>query len=355
MLQLGPLYNNHLRRWSGHAAALGCEVWAAGHVRPGRRRVDLGGLAHGVEVAPPGADGAAWLRELLERVRPDLIQAHFLHGWAHTATQVAEAPVLATPWGSDVYLAEGAERDRADEALRDAELVIARSPHMERELLARGVPPERIARADLGVDLERFRPPADPPRRPVVLSFRSGTELYNLDLVIEAFGRLRAGLPEAGLVLVHGDAPLAPSVSRLLPAPGVEVLGRVEHAEVERLMREAAVGISIPASDGSPSSVWEALASGLPVVLSDLPQVRERVEGCAAVRLVEPEAGAVAAALHQLQAGDRPALARAGRGWAVANADERAQRVRLGAAYATISGAATSSGSSATGSPSSVR
>lgn len=354
VLQLGPLYKNHVRRWSSHAAALGCRVYAAGHVRPGRRPVDLSGLAEHVEVAPARLyprgpdDHLPWLRALLDRLRPDVVHAHWLPRWGYFATLAGHPAVIATAWGCDIYNPEPGKRAGADHALRSAQAVLARSEHMAREVIARGVPAERVRRADLGVDLRRFEP-APPYKRarlrtelglpdgPLILSFRDGHDVYNLDVVLEAFRIVRGRSPDASLALIHGHDPLSQRVRALVrQIDGVRVLGHVPHAGIQSYMRAATVGISIPRSDGSPSSVWEALACGLPVVLSDLPQLEEKVGRCRAVRLVGPRPEPVAAALVELlehAERDRSAA----REWAEANADERRHIARLGEIYAAIS------------------
>src|SRR4029453_9997195 len=58
---------------------------------------------------------------------------------------------------------------------------------------------------------------------------------------------------------------------------------------------------SIPASDSSPGSVWEAMASGCACVLSDLPWVHELIEDGRHALVVPPERGAVADALRRLR------------------------------------------------------
>ena len=160
--------------------------------------------------------------------------------------------------------------------------------------------------------------------------------------LLDAFRVLRRRLPNATLVLVHGDAPLSRPVRTLLHelggSPGFRVVGHVKHAEMSKYVMAATAGVSIPRSDGSPSSVWEALAGGLPMVASDLPQIREKVQRSGAVRLVPPRRDAVAAALRDLL--ENPALqgrmARAARAWAVANIRDREQIARLGRVYAAI-------------------
>jgi glycosyltransferase involved in cell wall biosynthesis len=359
VLQLGPLYNNHLRRWSEKAVALGCRVYGAGHVQPGRTPVDLNGVAAEVTVLPNELLERGerrqldWLRGVIERIGPDLVQAHGLPRWGYLAAASAGRPLIVTAWGSDIYLATGVDRKRADRALTEAGAVLARSPHMRREMIGRGVFPDRIHEVDLGVDLTRFRPATagerarlkaelGVPRGPAILSFRAGTQLYNLDVVLDAFRIVRRRIADAALIVVHGDAPLASAARESLrgldPASGVHVVGHVPHSEMPRYLRAADAGVSIPSSDGSPSSVWEALACGLPLVLSDLPQIEERVGRTGAVMLVEPRRETVASALAALVS--RPSLRSrmvdAGRNWAIENADEREQTELLGRLYAAM-------------------
>lgn len=356
VLQTGPLYVNHVRRWSQLAGSLGCEVHVAGHVRPGRTLVRAGDVAASVEVEPPELTAGrarrreAWLRGVIERVRPDLVQAHWLWTWGSFAARVSPVPVVLTPWGSDIYLGTGADRRRADRALAGASRVIARSAHMQREIAERGVSSERIHRVDLGVDLERFRPVGEPERAalraelglgdgPVILSFRAGASLYNLDRVLRAFAIVRKRAPGATLLLVPGDRALDAGVKAELRRAeddgAVQVVGPVAHDQMHRYMAAASVGVSIPDSDGSPNSVWEALACGLPLVLSNLPQVAEKLGGSGAAEMAGPTDDSVADALTRILADParRESMAREARSWAEHNADQRDQAALLAELY----------------------
>ncbi len=219
-------------------------------------------------------------------------------------------------------------------------------------MIARGVSAERVHAADLGVDLDRFAP-AEPdeqaqarsalglPPGPMILSMRAGTELYNLDIVLEAFRIVRARVREATLVLLRGDAPAAPRVRALLDrlgqADGVWDVGEVPHAGVATYLQAADAAVSIPSSDGSPQSVWEALAGGVPVVLSDLPQVADRVRDSGAAQVVAQRPEPLAAALIELleDVPRRRRMAHAARAWAEANVGQRAQIELLARAYAS--------------------
>ena len=361
VLQVGPLYVNHVRRWSERAAALGWRVSVAGHVREGRGLIDFGDAPERIEVIPPrvwegGRAGTVrWLAAIEAELEPDLVQAHWLPTWGLYGCEAGRRPVVVTPWGSDVYLADGERREAGDRALAQADAVIARSPHMRRELLRRGAAPERLRDVDLGVDLDLFRPAGAGERGrlreqlgledgPVVLSFRAGTELYNLDVVVDAFRQVRSSHPEATLVLLTGGAPLSEGLRASLAGLGAGdrvVVVAEPHERVASHMRGATVGVSIPGSDGSPSSVWEALGCGLPLVLSDLPQVRERVDEAAA-RFVDPRSGPVATALAEIldDATGRDRMARAAREWAERSAGIPQQLPRLDSLYQELVGEA---------------
>jgi glycosyltransferase involved in cell wall biosynthesis len=68
----------------------------------------------------------------------------------------------------------------------------------------------------------------------------------------------------------------------------VEVTGLVERDEVYRLLARSSVVVSAARSEGLPVAVLEALASGVPVVLSDIPPHREIADGVDFVPLVPP-------------------------------------------------------------------
>jgi glycosyltransferase involved in cell wall biosynthesis len=214
-------------------------------------------------------------------------------------------------------------------------------------MIARGADPARCGEIDLGVDLELFRPGGEPEAGvggPVIFSFRGGLLVYNIPVLVEAFARLRRRVPDARLVVATGAAALAADVEAALERPdlegAMEVLGDVPHADMPRRFRAADVGISVPSSDGGPRSVWEALACGLPLVLSDLPQLRDRLGEDAGATFVSVDPDAIARTLEQLlcDAPRRQAMAQAGREWAIANVDRREHVARLGRLYADLSG-----------------
>ena len=97
-------------------------------------------------------------------------------------------------------------------------------------------------------------------------------------------------------------------------------MGHVPYEQMAAYYQAADVCVSIPSSDSSPRSVWEAMACGCPVVVSDLPWVHELIEpGCDALT-VPIDAGALALAIDRIL-GDRELAAIARSPWPAAGRD----------------------------------
>src|SRR5581483_499662 len=135
------------------------------------------------------------------------------------------------------------------------------------------------------VDLDRFRPmdrsscleqlgwPAD---RKYVLTY--GTDAgKRLDLAHQAVNLVAAGTPVE-----------------------LKILSGVDHSLVPIWLNAASVFLVTSSAEGSPNTVKEALACDLPVISTDVGDVRERIsaiEGCA---VVSPEPTEIVDALRRV-------------------------------------------------------
>ncbi len=165
--------------------------------------------------------------------------------------------------------------------LRDADAFVAMSRAIREEMLAAGVPGERIALLPHGVDTERFRP-ADPAERAAlrarlglpdgVLAAWSGRLLRGkgLETLLDAFARAAGDVPDLRLVLVGSGEGQALSVEDELrrraaarPASRTRVVftGRVER--VEDVLRAADLFVFPSVFEALGISLVEAAACGL--------------------------------------------------------------------------------------------
>ena len=224
----------------------------------------------------------------------------------------AEYRRLGVPWpGETVPSAELlAELPRAD-------FHVAQSAFAERSLIEYGVAPGRIFRMPLGVDTSRFRPAAEPRRGGPFRVFFAGQMSVRKGVHHLLAAGQAAGLRNAELVFA--GAPRDAYIRELIGKAGASVrhLGFVPHARLHEAYQNADVFVFPSLAEGGVYVIYEALAAGLPCIVSDRAgsAVRDGVEG-----FVVPvgDTDALAARLREI-AGDetlrrRMALAARARG-----------------------------------------
>jgi glycogen(starch) synthase len=106
---------------------------------------------------------------------------------------------------------------------------------------------------------------------------------------VAAFASTRERHPDATLAIA-GDGPLREQLEEQVAArglePAVRFLGHVDYEQMPALYRAASVLVLPSRAEGFPRTVLEALASGTPVVVSDLPGIESVVTDSGIV--VEP-------------------------------------------------------------------
>ncbi len=190
--------------------------------------------------------------------------------------------------------------------------VIAVNPEIARLFERFGVPDGRI-RLVLPHALPQEAPHAVLPESvqsffdahsPVLVTVGLLEPEYDLDLQVEALGRIREQFPRAGL-LIAGSGSLEPELSARVAArpyaKHVLLCGDVPHPVALRMIREADVFLRTTLHDGDSVAVREALHFGTPVVATDN---RMRPEG---VRLIAAgDAAGLVARVRQCIAAPRP-------------------------------------------------
>lgn len=340
ILMLGTLNTPHVEHLALAMHDRGHDVRVAGDVTPTYppSRLPDAGVPAAVITVP----AVVAVRRMLRRLRPDVVHAHWLYGFAFLAALARARPLVVMAWGSDVLGANPRQLRQCRYALRHADLAMTDSAALLDRLVELGADPARTELVSWGVDLARFAPASDRGairRRlglgegPVVLSPRALTPVYNPGTVLDAYERAARRVPGLQLVLKHiGQGEVA--LGRKLP-DGVHVVGHVPYEEMPDWYQAADVVLSIPSSDSSPRSVWEAMACGVPCVVSDLPWVRELIEASTHALVVPVDADAVAEAIVTVVSdpATRERLAEAGRALAVETRDSKREMDRLSELY----------------------
>ena len=252
------------------------------------------------------AEGVA-LAHLVARDRPREIYAHF----ADRAVVVAfvASRLLGVPYsvsihaGADIYVHPVLLSEKIDHARRVVTCTAANQAQ-----IASVVGDELAAKARYvrhGLELAQYHPSTEGHGHPpLVLAVGQLREKKGFAHLVAACARLRDRGLEFRCEIV-GEGPERPPLESLIEETGlrgtIELRGALPHDEVVARYRDAQVFV-LPCIrtrdghvDGIPNVVPEAMATGLPVVSSDLPAMRELIDDGVHGLLVAP--------------GDEPALA----------------------------------------------
>jgi colanic acid/amylovoran biosynthesis glycosyltransferase len=199
-----------------------------------------------------------------------------------------------------------------------ADAIIAVSQAMRRKLIAIGAPPEKIHYNPYGVDCKKFggAEPASAP--PTFIAIGRFTEKKAPQLTLAAFAQVHRTYSDARLRMI-GEGPLMDECRELAEQLGISdvvtFLGGQGPEVVERELRQSrcfvqhSVESSNGDSEGTPVSILEAGATGLPVVSTrhaGIPDVV--IEGETGFLVDERDVDAMAQ--HMMRIVEEPNLAR---------------------------------------------
>lgn len=246
--------------------------------------------------------GATFLAlQLLRAWRRDRFQLLHCQGQETTGfpgalfCRLTGVPLVITPRGSNLRrrgLKGRWVNRRVARSLRSARAVTALSRRIRQEVVALGVPEDRVVLIPHGID------PADvegvepfDPGYPYVLALGRFRRFKGFDLLIRAFGLMLDRCPDARLILA-GDGKLGPQLRELARPLGERVVfaGPVAGERKFALLKGCRLFAfpSRPGREGFPNALLEAMACGAPVVATAVSGAEDLLEEGGGV-LVPPE------------------------------------------------------------------
>jgi glycosyltransferase involved in cell wall biosynthesis len=230
----------------------------------------------------------------LWRVRPDLIHAHELLSPSYIAVfarRLFGVPVVAK-------VLRGGELGDIDKLQRkpfgkwritlfrryiDRFIVISRE--IDDELAHIGVPPDQRTRIPNGVDVEKFAPLSDDERQKLRSSLGFSSNLITIysgrleaekrvNLLIDIWPQIRADHPDA-ILIVLGSGTQETDLKRIA-GDGIYFIGQVD--DVVPYLQIADLFVLPSITEGLSNALLEAMAVGLPVIVTDVGGASDVVE-----------------------------------------------------------------------------
>jgi len=242
--------------------------------------------ARGIPVRVVSGGRFARVRALRRWLAADRINV--VHAWLFIANSFAWAATR----GADRALMTSARNCKQQgrvldlvnrQAFRASTAIVVNSENVGTYLVEHyGAPPERLRVIYNGIDSERFHPlepaaAATASLGPIVTVGRLVAQ-KNHELFLRAARQLAGEIPGLRFVIV-GDGPLRASLAAQAVRLGIadRVVFAGERADVPELLRGASLFWLTSRWEGLPNVVLEALASGVPVVATDVGGTRELI------------------------------------------------------------------------------
>jgi len=224
-------------------------------------------------------------KRLIKNIAPDIIHAHYIMETTLLGAASRFHPFVVTAWGSDVLIApqeSKVSRRMANFVLKRADLITTDGEHMKEPLIALGADPEKIKLIYFGVDTQKFKPRRKDEElgkelgilnSPTVISLRRFEPVYDVESLIKAVPLVLKELPEAKFLFIEKgseETSLKELAKSLGVADGVRFPGWVPAYRLPQYIALSDVYVSTSLSDaGLAASTAEAMACGLPVVITD--------------------------------------------------------------------------------------
>lgn len=234
-------------------------------------------------------------KKAIKELHPDVLHTVWIPAAGLIGALSHFHPVLLMTLVSDVLIQPRKSiswRQITKFVLRSVDMINCDSGAVKKEIIAQGeFPQDKIVVFPWGVDLDVFHP--DPELREktreslgwlnkkIVIMNRRFAPVYGVEYFLRALPEVAKEAPDTRVLLI-GSGPLELSLWKIVKELGLENMvrfqGQVVNKVVPAYLNAADLYVSSPLSDGTSVALLEAMACGLPVVVTDIPSILEWVE-----------------------------------------------------------------------------
>lgn len=236
------------------------------------------------------------LRRIIKEIQPDIIHAGPIQNCAFLVALSGFRHLLAMSWGYDLVMDADKSwwmKQVTSYTLRRSAFFTSDANVTREKAVTFGMEPERTVVFPWGIDLEHFLPKKEERRKKklsvsskqskeiTLFCSRTWEAIYRVDVLAKAFVRVASENPNVNLILLGGGSQ-GNHIRQILMKGGVmervHFGGQVGQRDLPRWYHMADVYISPSHVDGSSVTLMEAMASGLPCLVSDIAGNREWIE-----------------------------------------------------------------------------
>lgn len=307
---LSGLSSIHTVRWANAFAERGHEL----HVISSPSHVSsnhlLSGKTHVHFLPVPSPFGyylnVISLRRLLNKIRPDVLNAHYASGYGTLARLSEFSPYVLSVWGSDVYdfpFKSPLHKRIIRKNILAADRLCSTSRVMAEQV--RSLCPEisKIEITPFGVDTGVFKPSLQKHESGTITigTVKTLAPIYGIDTLLRAFAYAKEHMQQSFSsitlrLLIVGDGPQEKELKHLAETLGISDnciwTGSIPHHDVPGHLNRLDIYVALSKSESFGVAILEASACGLPVIVSDaggLPEVVVEGETGFVVRRDAPE------------------------------------------------------------------
>lgn len=236
------------------------------------------------------------INAIIDEYQVDIVHAHSLYYGFVSSGIRNDIPVVFTPMGSDIIIHAQKHpiyRYMARKTFSRADVVTGDSVLLRKQGYKVGAKPKHNYIVQNGVDTEIVYPKGNDLKKKLgvtneevlIFSPRALMELYNIDIVIKSLAILRDAGYKIKCMFSYAFGgeyvrKLKGIVNELSLEGNVIWLGYLEYHEMAEHYNAADIVVSVPSSDSSPKSVYEAMFCKKPVIVSDLEWSYELLADC---------------------------------------------------------------------------
>jgi len=229
-------------------------------------------------------------RKLLDKIKPDILHAHYAFGYGTFAAFSKFHPFVLSPHGSDILIEPEQSKIKKfliKYALKKADLITCDGENTIEKMIKLGTNPKKIYHINHGLDIEKFSHDKKDEKikkeiqidnnSPVIISTRNLSPLYDIETTIKSIPFVIKKFPNANFIIVGEELDknyvnhLRNQIKKLQISNNIKFIGKVSNDKIPFYLTSSDIYVSTSISDGGIAmSTLEAMSCEIPPIVTDV-------------------------------------------------------------------------------------